>query len=473
MRYVSSRGEAPVLSFSEVLLAGLARDGGLYVPESWPRFEAAALARLASLSYTELAVEITRPFVGGAIPESDYAALVAEAYAGFSHPEVAPMRRLRGNEWLLELFHGPTLAFKDYALQLVGRLFDDVLKERGERVTIIGATSGDTGSAAIAACRGSGAMDIFMLHPKGRISEIQRLQMTTVDAPNVFNIAIEGTFDDCQNLVKAMFNDRALRERLSLSTVNSINWARIMAQIVYYFWAALRLGAPEDGIAFAVPTGNFGNVYAGYAARKMGLPISQIIVGSNHNDILTRFFEDGRMEVRKVVPSLSPSMDIQVASNFERLLFDLSGGDGAAVERLMEGLKGHGRFAVGEEVLEAAREVFAGHRSDDGETTEMIRRIHSECGIIVDPHTAVGIRAGRARRRDPTRPLVSLATAHPGKFPEAVARALGSPPEAPPRLKELQTRGERCAVLPNEIEIVGAYIRERAAASAGARQGAA
>ncbi|MBF0374812.1 MAG: threonine synthase, partial [Alphaproteobacteria bacterium] len=335
MRYVSTRGHAPALAFDDVLLTGLARDGGLYVPETWPQFEPDAIRAMAGLSYEDLAVKVMLPFLGGTIPEDAFAELVSETCAAFGHEAVAPLRQLGRGDWLMELFHGPTLAFKDHALQLLGRLFDHVLCQRGQRVTIVGATSGDTGSAAIEACRDRASIDIVILHPKGRVSDVQRRQMTTVLSPNVHNVAIEGTFDDCQDLVKALFADLAFRDEMRLSAVNSINWARIMAQIVYYFAAATALGAPDRKLSFAVPTGNFGNVYAGYAARAMGLPIERFVVGSNSNDILTRFFESGAMTMGGVVPTLSPSMDIQVSSNFERLLFDLVGRDGAKVEALM------------------------------------------------------------------------------------------------------------------------------------------
>ncbi|MCH8155635.1 MAG: threonine synthase, partial [Proteobacteria bacterium] len=326
MRYISTRGTAPVLGFDEVLLTGLARDGGLYIPETWPVLTGPEIRALSGLPYAEAAFRVMRPFVGDAIPEDDLGALIEDAYAGFGHAAVAPLKQLDGRTWLLELTHGPTLAFKDYAMQVLGRLFDHVLERRGERVTIVGATSGDTGSAAIEACRDRAAIDIFILHPKGQVSEVQRRQMTTVASANVFNIAIEGSFDDCQDLVKALFNDAAFRDEMDLGAVNSINWARIMAQIVYYFWAALALGAPDRRVAFAVPTGNFGNVYAAYAAREMGLPVDRLVVGSNSNDILTRFFDSGALALAPVRPTLSPSMDIQVSSNFERLLFDLVAG---------------------------------------------------------------------------------------------------------------------------------------------------
>ncbi|OHC80330.1 MAG: threonine synthase, partial [Rhodospirillales bacterium RIFCSPLOWO2_01_FULL_65_14] len=323
MKYISTRGKAPVLGFDDVLLGGLARDGGLYVPGAWPRFSQADIAKFKGLPYAELAIRVMRPFMAGSVAESVLPSLVDQAYGVFDTAEVAPMKEIGPDEWLLELFHGPTLAFKDMALQFLGPLFDHVLKARGEWVTVVGATSGDTGSAAIEGCRDRDAIEIFILHPKDRVSEVQRRQMTTVPSANVHNVAIKGTFDDCQDLVKAMFNDRAFRDRHRLTAFNSINWARVMAQIVYYFWAAVRLGPPKRPVAFAVPTGNFGNVFAGYAARAMGLPVGQLVVGSNRNDILTRFFETGVMQVGEVHPTLSPSMDIQVSSNFERLLFDL------------------------------------------------------------------------------------------------------------------------------------------------------
>lgn len=460
IRYISTRGKAPVLGFEDVLLAGLARDGGLYVPDRWPVLGTGDLRALRGLGYPTLAAHLMRPFIGRAIPESDFASMTEAAYRTFSHPDVAPLVPLGANEHLLELFHGPTFAFKDFALQLVGRLFDYMMKRRGERITILGATSGDTGSAAIAALARREAVDVFILHPRGRVSEIQRLQMTTVDAANVHNIAIEGTFDDCQDLVKAAFNDLALRDALKLSAVNSINWARVAAQIVYYFWAALRLNAPLRQISFAVPTGNFGNVYAGHAARAMGLPIAQLIVGSNRNDILTRFFEARAMEMRAVEPSLSPSMDIQVSSNFERLLFDLLRRDGARVAESMGEFRRTGRLPIDEAAWQQAHALFAAARFDDAETLDWIRRIRDETGMIVDPHTAIGIAAGRAKRRDPAVPLVALATAHPAKFGEAVKRAIGTEPPLPPALAELKQRPEHCVTLPNDTGALFDYLRQ-------------
>ena len=464
--YISTRGQAPVLGFEAVLLAGLARDGGLYVPARWPALSRDDLGRLGGLSYAELAARVMQPFIGATIPAADFAAMAASAYRKFDHAEVAPLVPLGANEYLLELFHGPTLAFKDFALQLVGPMFDYVLKRRGERITILGATSGDTGSAAIAALAGRDSLDVFILHPKGRVSDIQRLQMTTVEAANVHNIAIEGTFDDCQDLVKAAFNDLALRDSLRLSAVNSINWARVAAQIVYYVWAALKLGAPgrapASGVAFAVPTGNFGNVYAGYAARQMGLPVAQLIVGSNRNDILTRFFAARAMEMRAVEPSLSPSMDIQVSSNFERFLFDLLGRDGKAVAETMAEFRRTGRMPIPAAAWQRARELFSAARFDDAETLTWIRRIRDETGKIVDPHTAIGIAAGRAARRDPAVPLVALATAHPAKFPDAVRQAVGAEPALPPALADLHRRKEHCVTLPNRAAALFEFLRQHA-----------
>ena len=465
MRYISTRGSAPALAFDEVLLTGLAADGGLYVPESWPALGAGDLAEMRGLSYGALAGRILTPFVGGAIAGEELAALVEGAFAGFDHPEIAPLTEIGENEWLLELFHGPTLAFKDYAMQPLGRLFDYVLEARGARLTIVGATSGDTGSAAIAALAGRRSIEVFILHPHGRVSEVQRRQMTTVEAANIHNIAIEGTFDDCQDLLKALFADEDFRKKTRLSAVNSINWARIAGQIVYYVWAALRLGAEKTGLAFAVPTGNFGNVYAGYAARRMGLPIRQLVIGSNRNDILTRFLESGTMETRAVEPSLSPSMDIQVSSNFERLLFDLLDRRGGPVAELMATFKKGGRFELDGDALKRARELFDGARLDDEETKKAIARIHSQTGILVDPHSAVGIMAGRARRRDTAIPMVAIATAHPAKFPDAVEAASGIRPALPPALADLYQRPERCRVLANELGQVRAYIAERARAA--------
>ncbi|MBI3711333.1 MAG: threonine synthase [Proteobacteria bacterium] len=461
MRYVSTRGHAPALAFDQALLAGLARDGGLYMPAAWPRLTAPEWKALAGRPYAEVAVRIMQPYVGRALREDDLAAMIADAYRGFTHPAVAPLKQIGANDWLLELFHGPTLAFKDYALQLVGRLFDHVLKARGQRVTIIGATSGDTGSAAIEACRDRAAIDIFILHPKGRVSEVQRRQMTTVRSPNVYNIAVDGTFDDCQDLVKAMFNDAAFRGELNLSAVNSINWARIAAQIVYYATAALALGAPARRVAFAVPTGNFGNVLAGYAASRMGLPVAGLVVGSNRNDILARLLASGEMRRQAVEPSLSPSMDIQISSNFERLLFELFGRDGARTAKTLDGFRQRGAFKLTAAQHKRLGRDFVGARANDEETVATIARIHRRTGELVDPHTAVGLNAAALRRGDPRVPMIALACAHPAKFPDAVERATGIRPALPPALADLLTRPERLTALPNDLAAVEDFVRGR------------
>ena len=451
-RYISTRGQAPALGFEDVLLAGLARDGGLYVPETWPQFSADDIRAMKDLSYPDLALKVMTPFIGDAIPAADLKALVEDAYATFDAPDVLPLKQTGDDEYLLELFHGPTLAFKDVAMQVLGRFFDYMLKKRGQRITIVGATSGDTGSAAIEACRDKDAIDIFMLHPKGRVSPVQEAQMTSVQAANVHNIAIEGTFDDCQDRVKDLFNDGDFRDRFNLSAVNSINWARVMAQIVYYFWAAVKLGAPDKPVAFSVPTGNFGNVFAGYGAMQMGLPISKLVVGSNANDILARFFASGAMEMAGVVPTTSPSMDIQVSSNFERLLFDLVDRDGAACARVLTDFRKTGRFEVSAEQLARARKVFAGARFDDDATKAVIKQVHEQTGELIDPHSAVGVGAARECRGETDAPMVILATAHPAKFPDAVEDATGLRPALPARLADLLDRPKRCQTLANDLD---------------------
>lgn len=469
MKYVSTRGEAPVLAFDDVLLAGLARDGGLYVPESWPQFSAAEIAGWKDLSYVDLAIQVITPFVGGAIAAPDLRRIIADAYSHFDDPNVAPLKDLGRGEYLLELFHGPTLAFKDVAMQFLGPLFDHVLAERGQRICIAGATSGDTGSAAIEACKGRDNIDIFILYPHGRVSDVQRRQMTTVDAANVHTIALEGTFDDCQDAVKALFNDMAFRDRVNLSAVNSINWARIVAQIVYYFWAALKVGGPVTKVNFAVPTGNFGNVFAGYAAHRMGLPVNQFIVGSNANDILTRFFESGTMKMGQVVPTISPSMDIQVSSNFERLLFELFGRDGARVTQALTGFRETGGFAVDADVLAVAREIFDGARFTDDQTRILIDAHYVATRELLDPHTAVGLSAGRARRKDTTLPLIALATAHPAKFPDAVEAATGERPDLPAHMAGLFERDEHINILPNDVAAVRSFIKDHTTSGEGIR----
>ena len=458
MKYVSTRGQAPVLGFDDVLLAGLATDGGLYVPQSWPQLSADDLRRFKGMPYDEVAFEVIRPFVGGRIPDDALARIIKTGYTRFSTPTAAPISDLGDGLWMMELFHGPTLAFKDVAMQCLGGLFDHVLSARGERTTIIGATSGDTGSAGIEAVRGKDAVDIFMLHPEGRVSDVQRRQMTTVLDSNVYNIAVKGTFDDCQDLVKAMFNDPPFRSRHTLSAVNSINWARIVAQIVYYVTAAAELGAPDNEVAFSVPTGNFGNVFAGYAAKQMGVPISQLLVASNSNDILTRFFESGAMEMGDVYSTLSPSMDIQVSSNFERLLFELCDRDGAKVAAIMQSFRDTGRYEVAQDQLDQALQLFNGARYDDDATSTEIKRHFEETGILIDPHSAVALAAAREHRCDSSIPMVVIGTAHPAKFGEAVHNATGQTPELPAHLSDLMDREERCAVLPNDLAAIEAYV---------------
>ncbi len=466
MRYVSTRGEATALAFDEVLLTGLARDGGLYVPESWPQFEPEEIAELKDLNYAETAFRVIRPFVGGAVADADLRRLLEVSYSVFDRPEVAPLKRIGDGDYLLELFHGPTLAFKDVAMQFLGNIFDHVLKARGERVTIVGATSGDTGSAAIEACRDRDALDVFILYPNGRVSEVQRRQMTTVAAANVHALAVDGTFDDCQDLVKAMFNDAAFRDRWNLSAVNSINWARVVAQIVYYFYAAVRLGAPDTAVSFAVPTGNFGNVFAGYAAHRMGLPVERLVIGSNRNDILTRFFETGTMRIGEVYSTISPSMDIQVSSNFERLLFELLERDGARVKTVLEKFRTAGRFTIEPERLQRALAIFDAARFDDDETRAVIGSVRAACGETLDPHSAVGMAAAQARRGDTNTPMVVLATAHPGKFPDAVEQATGERPRLPDHMADLLAREERVARLENDLDAVQSYISDRLEAAA-------
>ncbi|HNB27868.1 MAG TPA: threonine synthase [Alphaproteobacteria bacterium] len=458
MRYVSTRGAAPALSFTDVLLAGLARDGGLYVPETWPRLTAAEIRALRGLSYEEIALRVMRPFVGGEIADADLKAMIDAAYGAFRHQAVAPLKQLDDNLWLMEQFHGPTLAFKDLALQLVGRLYDHVLGRQGKRVTIIGATSGDTGSAALEACRDRGAIDIFILHPKGRVSEVQRRQMTTIPSANVFNIAIEGSFDDCQDMVKAMFNDHAFRDSINMSAVNSINWARVMAQVVYYVVAAVALGAPDRRIGFAVPSGNFGNIFAGYVARQMGLDLAPLIVGANRNDILARFFTSGRMEIAEVVPSLSPSMDIQVSSNLERLLFDLFDRDGQRLAAAMTEFRKSGKFVAPEAGWAKVKGLFRAASLDDEGTLAMMRELHRTTGELIDPHSAIGIHAAMTCRGDAETPIVALATAHPAKFPDAVERATGIRPALPAFLADLHDRPERVSALPNNVRTVQDYV---------------
>jgi threonine synthase len=453
VKYVSTRGQAPVLDFADVLLAGLASDGGLYVPESWPGLpDGWDVPR----PYANLATDVLWPYVEGSpLGRADLDAMVAAAYATFDHPDVCPLVEIEPGLHVVELFHGPTLAFKDVALQLVGRLFDHELSRRGERATVVVATSGDTGSAAIAACVGRPMLDIVVLHPAGRVSDVQRRQMTTVDAPNVHNVAVEGTFDDCQDLVKALFADADLRERIGLSAMNSINWARVAAQIVYYVAAAAAVGACD----VAVPTGNFGNVFAGYGAQQMGLDVRQFVVGSNPNDILTQFFTTGEMTMGDVHASLSPSMDIQVSSNLERLLFELYDRDGAAIDDLMAAFRRDRHVAIEPERFARLAQTWHGERIDDARTTQVIADMYERTGMLLDPHTAVGLGAALAAPRERGIPMVTLATAHPAKFPDAVEKATGVRPPLPPHLAELFDRPEQLVELPNDLAAVQQYVR--------------
>ena len=463
MRYISTRGSAPTLDFRDVTLAGLAKDGGLYLPETWPRFTAEQIAALRGLSYVDTAVAVMLPFVEGALGEDDLRALCTQAYGRFAHAAVVPLVQLDPQNWLLELFHGPTLAFKDVALQLLGLLFERFLTGSRQPVTVIGATSGDTGSAAIDALAGRAGVDVFMLHPKGRVSDVQRRQMTTVIAPNIHNIALEdASFDDCQALVKAMFNDPGFSGKFALSAVNSINWARLMAQIVYYFYAAVRLGAPERAVAFSVPTGNFGDVFAGYVAAKMGLPVAKLIVATNVNDILHRALSSGDYSQGTVVPTPSPSMDIQVSSNFERLLFDLGGRDGAALAEQMRGFEASKAMRLTNAQREGAAGLFASDRIDLDDMALAMRWAHEESGQVIDPHTAIGLAAARRAGLPADVSVVTLATAHPAKFRDAVERATGVRPALPARMGDLFEREERYASLPGTFAAVTAYVAERA-----------
>ncbi|MEP1931764.1 MAG: threonine synthase [Roseibium sp.] len=463
MKYSSTRGEAPVLEFSDVLLQGLARDGGLYLPETWPQFDTETIASFAGKSYQDVAFEVIKPFVGGSIPEDDLKEMIAESYAEFRHPAVTPLVQTGSNTFILELFHGPTLAFKDVAMQLLGRMMDYVLTKRGLRATIVGATSGDTGGAAIEAFRGRDRTDIFVLFPDGRVSNVQRRQMTTPTESNVHALALTGNFDDCQAIVKGMFNNFAFRDRVVLSGVNSINWARILAQIVYYFVAGAALGAPHRKISFTVPTGNFGDIFAGYAAMKMGLPIEKLVVATNVNDILARTLETGRYEKRGVEPTISPSMDIQVSSNFERLLAEVCGRDGEAVRRMMNQLNQSGSFTIEDGPLGEIRTHFGAGRCNEQETATTISSLWQEAGYLLDPHTAIGVHVAK-NHDDGNSPMVVLGTAHPAKFPDAVEKASKVHPELPENLTHMMIAEERQQVLAAEQGVVESYIEEHARA---------
>lgn len=463
MQFVSTRGQAPALGFSDAVLAGLASDGGLYVPQTWPQVDAAEIASFAGKPYADVAYAIISRFTGDEIAPAKLKAILDEAYASFRHPSVTPLLELEPNHFVLELFHGPTLAFKDVAMQFLSRVMDHILAERGLKATIVGATSGDTGSAAIEAFRGRDTTDIFILHPQGRTSPVQRLQMTTVLDHNVHNIALEGTFDDCQNVVKAMFNNHRFRDRVRLSGVNSINWGRIVAQIVYYFTAAVSLGSPHRKVSFTVPTGNFGDIFAGYCAKAMGLPIDRLIIATNANDILRRTMDTGRYEMDGVAPTISPSMDIQISSNFERLLFESAGRDAGAVVRMMDGLKQSGGFALPANALSAIRRDFAAGTTGEAETKATIATTLRSSGYLLDPHTAVGVHVARTHLG--ATPMITLGTAHPAKFPAAVKDASGVDAALPAWLADLHTREERLSILANDQTAVEDFISARTRAA--------
>lgn len=460
--YISTRGPGDPKNFTDVLLSGMAPDGGLYIPDQWPSLDRRKIDHLHGMAYADIAQQVMQPFIGETIPPDDFKTMLEETYSSpvFDHNAIAPLVQVGPNAWVMELFHGPTLSFKDYALQLLGRLFDYVLEKQGQHVTIIGATSGDTGSAAIEACKGCKNIDIFILHPKDRTSDVQRRQMTTVDAPNVHNIALEGTFDDCQTLVKELFADEEMQEKLNLSAVNSINWARIAAQTVYYVSAAISLGAPSRPVSFAVPTGNFGNIYAAWVAREMGLPVHQLVIGTNRNDIITRFFETGEMKKATVEPSLSPSMDIQVSSNFERYLCALMGHDHNKLSNLMTGFKAGEPYRIeSNEMMDRARRDFSAHRCDDQETLAMMKECHANTGMLIDPHTAVAMHAAmQVIDEDPSVPMIILACAHPAKFPEAVEQATGKIPEMPPRLEKVMKKAEHYTPLANDFKRIKSFV---------------
>ncbi len=466
MRYVSTRGSAPALDFEGATLAGLASDGGLYVPESWPEFSKQEIAAMRGLSYVDTAVAVMRPFVAGCLDDASLKRLCTTAYGRFSHDAVTPVIQLDQQHWLMELFHGPTLAFKDVALQLLGQLFETFLSKRDAHLTIIGATSGDTGSAAIDGVAGRAKIDIFMLHPAGRVSDVQRRQMTTVFAPNVYNIAIDGSFDDAQAIVKALFNDRDFNGRFTLSAVNSINWARLMAQVVYYFYTAVRLGAPERPVAFSVPTGNFGDVFAGYVAQRMGLPVAKLIVATNVNDILHRALTTGDYSCGTVTATATPSMDIQVSSNFERLLFDLAGRDGKGLAKMMADFESTRAMTIPADMLAGSKDLFVSARIDADGMSDVMRWAHERTDQVIDPHTAIGLAAARNAGLPADVPVVTLATAHPAKFRDAVERATGVRPHLPARMGNLFEREERYDTLPATKEAIAAYVAERATPAA-------
>ncbi len=466
MRYLSTRGEASTLSFTDALLAGLARDGGLYVPESYPSLDAATIAGFAGRPYAQVAQEVIGPFMGGEIAPDAFTSMLEASYATFRHPAVTPLAQIGDNLFVLELFHGPTLAFKDVAMQLLGRMMDHALKARGQRATIVGATSGDTGAAAIEAFSGLEQVDVFIMYPHGRVSDVQRRQMTTVEAPNIHAIALEGTFDDCQAILKGLFNNHAFRDGLRLSGVNSINWARVVAQTVYYFTSAAVLGGPHRKVSYTVPTGNFGDILAGYIAKQMGLPIDRLVIATNENDILARTLDSGAYEVTGVHATSSPSMDIQVSSNFERLLFDAYGRDPAAIRGLMGAQAQGGRFSIDAAPLAKIRSEFDALRTGETGTAKEIARVYKEAGYLLDPHTAVAVHGARkALAKAPHVPMVALGTAHPAKFGDAVFAASGVRPPLPAHLEGLMERKEHFTVLPNDQAAIENFVRQRARAA--------
>ena len=462
MNYVSTRGQAPALSFEDTMLTGLAPDGGLYVPETVPVFDANRIAGMHGDTYEETAFKVIRPFTGETFTDDELTGLIDAAYRGFGHTARAPLKQMAGGLWLCELFHGPTIAFKDFAMQLIGQMFQHVLARRGERITIVGATSGDTGSAAIEAFKGLDNVDVVILFPHGRVSEVQRRQMTTPDEANVHALAVDGTFDDCQAALKAMFADTEFRDEVRLAAVNSINWARVLAQVVYYFTSAVSVGAPHRPVSFTVPTGNFGDIYAGHIARRMGLPVDRLVVATNRNDILARAINSGEYRTGEVHPTISPSMDIQVSSNFERLLFDSYDRDGNAITQLMDEMKTRGGFAISQGARERIAEHFLARAVSEEETLDRIKRTLEATGELVCPHTAVGLDVAAEHANTDT-PMISLATAHPAKFPDAVKAATGIHPPLPKHMSDLYDRSERVTNVSNDLDALKAVIREKRA----------
>ena len=464
MKYISTRGQSPALTFEEAMLTGLARDGGLYVPETWPTLTPDEIAGFSGKSYEEVAFAVMKPFIGDTFTDIEFLEIIHKAYSSFGHAAKCPLVQLDENHFLLELFHGPTLAFKDVAMQLIGQMFERALKRRGERVTIVGATSGDTGSAAIEAFKGLDAVDVFIMFPDGRVSDVQRRQMTTPSENNVHALALAGDFDDCQARLKDMFNDFDFRDGVKLAGVNSINWVRVLAQVVYYFTSAVSLGAPHRKVSFTVPTGNFGDIFAGYVAKRMGLPIDRLVIATNQNDILHRTLQTGDHTKTGVTPSISPSMDIQVSSNFERLVFDLYDREGGAVAQLMDALKDDGTFSLSQGAVEKLRDEFDSGRCSEDETSKAIKRAYADTGEVLCPHSAVGVKVANSIVRDETVPMITLATAHPAKFPAAVEAACGIHPPLPERMADLFERDERMTKVDNDLGAIEALIRERVGA---------